>query len=167
LRDADERVRRAAAARLLELDRQPADPRAVRLLLVLADPALEARFGPLDLRVEVRTSEQRYALEPPGGGYPPARGRVVTEHWEAKVLKADGSVVAEKSFHGAKGRKAQAFDDRYPVRDGSYIMYNAAGVKLEELCMELVRDADRDFWTALAGSGDKYLRSAADALLHP
>jgi hypothetical protein len=167
LRDGSPEVRRAAAFRLLELEGRITDPRAIRLYLTVSDPALEARFGPLRPEISIATSEQRYATDSPGGGYPPLRGRVITERLRIRITTEEGRPMAEREYAGARGKKAQAFDQRYPMVDGSYILYNPAKVNLVEICLALLQQADRQLWEALAASGDKYLRAVAMALLHP
>jgi len=160
-------IRRAVAFRMLELDGQVTDHRLVRLMEALLDPAVQERLGPLSVDATLRFDERRYSQERPEGGYPPLRGRTRVEQWVVRVVGSDGKPVLDREFRGAKAGKVQVFDEHYPRLDDYYLRYNAADFDFEAIAAALIEPGGPELWKALAGGVDKYLRSAADALLQP
>lgn len=145
------------------------DPREDRLKADLSDPALAANFGgPLTIQVRRKTSERRYALERPGGGYPPLRGKVVVETWQAVVKSPKGQVLSDRSYEGRKAGKAYAFDGPFPVENGVYVKHNNATVDFVEICKDVLHSSSGSTAVAALGkSENKDLRTAADLILHP
>jgi hypothetical protein len=128
-----------------------------RIRSVLADPALVALHGPLDLEARVSEDERRYVREDD-------KGKVLVERVSVLVRSGDG-ILFEKTYRGKKGRKGESFPDDAPQEDGYRLKVNPAEVDLVEVAEALLRGADADAVEAAARSANKYVRSAAEAVL--
>jgi hypothetical protein len=128
-----------------------------RIRSLLADPALVALHGPLDLEARVSEDERRYVREDD-------KGKVLVERVSVLVRSGDG-ILFEKIYRGKKGRKGESFPDDAPQEDGYRLKVNPAEVDLVEVAEALLRGADADAVEAAARSANKYVRSAAEDVL--
>ncbi len=148
-RDPDADVREAARRRL-DPAREAVGTPPERIRPILADPALRARFGPMELETHVSEAESAYARDG-------ERGEVVVERMEVEI-RAGGSVLFEREYEGREGRRSEAFLDSRVKRHG-------AEVDLVEVATALLRGADPGLLRRAARSADKYVRAAAEDLL--
>ncbi|HPR65212.1 MAG TPA: hypothetical protein PK014_13460 [Thermoanaerobaculia bacterium] len=143
------------------------DPRENRLRTELNNPVLLGALGPLEITVTRSYSERRYVRDYEGGGYPPMRGRTIAEAWKVKIKDQKGQILSDRIFRGNKPTKAQAFDKRTPMVDGSYVQYNNAQVDFVLICRDLLKDLGKPILEQLVSDGGRDLRYAAESLLNP
>jgi hypothetical protein len=143
------------------------DPRETRLKNGLSHPLLAERFGRIEVRVVRETTDRRYVLDETAGGYPPPRGRVVTEKWSARVTTEHSGILSDKVFRGHRGRKGESFHPGLPVLEGNFIKFNSADIDYVDICKDVLKEMDKEDLEIMAANGSKDLRTAATELLNP